>query len=76
MQEANDDLEAIEQLHKDELVGKFDGAVIDQENGKPHIVKRIDRPRIQIIPEVFGGGALPRKDLKDAASELTSDQTG
>ena len=76
VQGALDDLEAIEQLHKDELVGKFDGAVIDQENGKPHIVKRIDRPRIQIIPEVFGGGALPRKDLKDAASELTSDQAG
>ena len=76
VQEALDDLEAIEQLHKDDMIGKFDAAVIDQENGKPHIVKRVDRPRIKIIPEVFGGGALPRKDLKDAASELTSDQAG
>lgn len=31
---------------------------------------------MEVIPEVFGGGALPRKELKDAASELTSDQAG
>jgi hypothetical protein len=73
---ALDDLDAIEELHKDEMVGKFDAAVIDQENGKPHIVKRVDRPRVRIIPELFGGGALPRKELKEAAMELTSDQAG
>ena len=28
----------IEQLHKDDMIGKYDAAVIDQENGKPHIV--------------------------------------
>ena len=74
--DALDDLEAIEQLHEDEMIGKFDAAVIDKEDGKPHIVKRVDRPRIRVIPEVFGGGPLPRKELKDAASELTSDQAG
>jgi hypothetical protein len=73
---ALDDLAAIEQLHKDDLIGKFDAAVIDQEDGKPHIVKRVDRPHIRVIPELFGGGALPRKELKDAAHELTSDQAG
>jgi hypothetical protein len=73
---ALDDLEAIEELHKDEMVGKFDAAVIDQEDGKPHIVKRVDRPRVRIIPEIFGAGALPRKELKEAAMELTSDQAG
>jgi len=70
------DLDAIEELHKDEMVGKFDAAIIDQEEGKPHIVKRVDRPRMRIIPELFGGGALPRKELKEAAVELTSDQAG
>jgi hypothetical protein len=50
--------------------------VIDQEDGKPHIVKRVDRPHIRVIPELFGGGALPRKELKDAAHELTSDEAG
>jgi hypothetical protein len=70
VQDALDDLKAIEQLHEDDLIGKFDAAVIDQEDGKPHIVKRVDRPRVRVIPEVFGGGALPRKELKDAASEL------
>ena len=70
------DLDAIEELHEDEMIGKFDAAVIDQEDGKPHIVKRVDRPRVRIIPELFGGGALPRKELKEAAMELTSDEAG
>jgi uncharacterized membrane protein len=74
--EALGDLDALEQLHKDELVGKFDAAVIDQENGKPHIAKRVDRPRIRAIPEMFGGGTLPRKELEEAAQELTSDEAG
>jgi hypothetical protein len=70
------DLDAIEELHKDEMIGKFDAAVIDQEDGKPHIVKRVDRPRVRMIPELFGGGALPRKELKEAAMELTSNEAG
>jgi hypothetical protein len=70
------DLQAIEQLHADEMIGKFDAAVIDKEGGKPHIVKRVDRPWYRVIPEEFGGGALPRKELKDAASELTADLAG
>jgi hypothetical protein len=69
-------LDNIEQLHKDKMIGSFDAAVIDQENGKPHIVKRMDRPRIQFIPEMFGGGTLPRKELHEAAQELTADQAG
>jgi hypothetical protein len=73
---ALDDLDALEQLHEDELVGKYDADVIDKENGKPHIAKRVDRPRIRAIPEMFGGGTLPRKELKDTAQELTSDQAG
>src|SRR5271157_240328 len=73
---ALDDLDDLEQLHKDEIVGKYDAAVIDQENGKPHIVKRMDRPRIRVIPEALGGGTLPRKELKEAATELTSTQAG
>lgn len=73
---AMDDLDALEQLHKDELVGKYDAAVIDKENGNPHIAKRVDRPRIRAIPEMFGGGTLPRRELKEAAQELTSDQAG
>ena len=73
---ALEDLGAIEELHEDSMIGKYDAAVIDQEEGKPHIVKRMDRPRVRVIPEMFGGGALPRKELKEAAQELTSDQAG
>ena len=73
---ALDDLNALEQLHEDQIVGKYDAAVIDTENGKPHIVKRMDRPRIRVIPEAFGSGTLPRKALNDAASELTSNEAG
>jgi hypothetical protein len=69
-------LDSIEQLHKDEMIGKYDAAVIDKENGKPHIAKRMDRPRVRVIPEWFGGGTLPRKELHDAAEELTANQAG
>src|SRR5215510_16237975 len=55
---------------------EYDAAVIDKEDGKPHIAKRVDRPFYRVIPDEFGGGALPRKELKDAASELTSDLAG
>ncbi|HEY2202025.1 MAG TPA: hypothetical protein VGH56_09055 [Solirubrobacteraceae bacterium] len=68
------DLDAIGDLHDDDLIGKYDAAVIDQENGDPHIVKRMDRPRIRVIPGAFGGGTLPRKELKDAARELSPGQ--
>jgi uncharacterized membrane protein len=73
---ALEDLGAIEELHKQSIMGKYDAAVIDQEEGRPHIVKRMDRPRMRAIPEMFGGGALPRRELKEAAEELTSDQAG
>ena len=68
------DLDALEDLHEDEVIGKYDAAVVDKENGEPHIVKRVDRPRIRVIPELLGSGTLPRRDLKDAAQELSSDQ--
>jgi len=74
--DALDDLDAIEQLHQDSVIGKYDAAVIDQENGQPHIVKRMDRPRIRLFPETIGAGTLPRNELKDAAGELSSDQAG
>ena len=73
---AQTDLDAVEQLHKDELIGSFDAAVIDKEDGQPHIVKRMDRPGIRVIPEWFGGGTLPRKDLHEVAEQLTSGQAG
>ena len=64
------DLDAFGELHDEDLVGKYDAAVIDQEQGKPHIVKRVDHPRIDILPELIGHGALPSGELKDAAKEL------
>jgi hypothetical protein len=69
-------LDTIEELRNDQVVGKFDAAVIDKENGKPHIAKRMDRPEIRVIPEWFGGGTLPRKELHQAAEELTADEAG
>jgi hypothetical protein len=70
------DLDAIEQLHKDQMIGQYDAAVIDKENGKPHVAKRMDRPHIRVIPEWFGGGTLPRKELHEAAEQLTASQAG
>lgn len=73
---ARADMDAVEQLHKDKMIDKFDAAVIDQQEGKPHIVKRMDRSRMRAIPEMFGGGTLPRKELKEAAEALTGNQAG
>ena len=54
------DLDAFDDLHDDGLIGNYDAAVVDNEGGKPHIVKRVDRPRINALPELVGKGALPR----------------
>jgi len=69
-------LDTIEHLPKEEVVGPYDAAVIDKENGKAHVVKRMDLPRMRIIPEWFGGGALTRKELNDAAEELLAGEAG
>jgi hypothetical protein len=69
-------LDSIDQLHREKAIGKYDAAVIDQESGKPHIVKRVDRPEYRVIPEWFGGGALPRKELREAATQLTANNAG
>ena len=45
------DLAAFEQLHKAEMIGKYDAAVVDKKDGEPHIVKRVDRPAVRVIPE-------------------------
>ena len=73
---AETDLDAIEALHEDKVIGSFDAAIIHQEDGKPHVVKRMDRPHIRVIPEWFGGGTLPRKELHEAAKQLTANQAG
>ncbi|MGD0943371.1 MAG: hypothetical protein ABR972_03710 [Acidimicrobiales bacterium] len=70
------DLKDIESLHKEDLVGTYDAAVVDRKHGKPHIVKRMDNPSIRIIPEAFGGGPLKRKELKEAANELDANEAG
>jgi hypothetical protein len=66
------DLDAFGQLHDDDMIGKYDAAVIDQENGKPHIVKRVDRPSINVLAEIVGKGALPSNELKDAAKSISA----
>ncbi len=68
-------LDTIGHLHK-ELAGAYDAAVIDKQNGKAHVVKRMDHPHIRIIPEWFGGGALTRRELNEAAEELLADEAG
>jgi hypothetical protein len=69
-------LDTIEHLRGAEVDGPYDAAVIAKENGQPHVVKRLDHPRSRIIPEWFGGGALTRKELNDAAEELVADEAG
>jgi len=37
----------------EEMIGQYNAAVIDKRDGKPHVVKRMDRPHIRVIPEWF-----------------------
>jgi hypothetical protein len=70
-------LDTIEHLRKDEVDGRYDAAVIDKENGQPHVAKRLDNPRARVIPErVSGRGLLTRKELKEAGEELLADEAG
>jgi hypothetical protein len=73
---AQADLAAIEALHKDKVIGSFDAAVIDQQDGKPRVARRMDRPGVRVIPEWFGGGTLPRRELHELAGQLTASQAG
>ena len=76
---AKADLDAIEQLHKDDLIGTFDAAVVDKQNGKPHIVKRMARPMVQVIPDVMGDdfdALLPYDELHEVAAQLSSSEAG
>jgi hypothetical protein len=69
------DLYAIEQLDID----AFDAAVVDRENGKPHIVKRTARPRVQVIPDVIGDdfdALLPYDELHEVAAQLSASEAG
>jgi len=68
-------LDTIEHPHE-AVAGTYDAAVVDKENGKAHVVKRMDHPHARIIPEWFGGGALTRKELNDAADELLAGEAG
>src|SRR5215467_6341262 len=72
------DMNNIETMNEDELVGRYDAAVIDRGNykDKPRIVHRADRRYYRVIPEWFGGGTLPRKELYEAAEHLMRDQAG
>jgi uncharacterized membrane protein len=68
------DLDSLGKLHEDKVVGKYDAAVVDLKNGEPHIVKRVDNPRINVLPELVGKGALPSGEVKDAAKGLAPGQ--
>ncbi len=68
-------LDTIKHLHK-EVAGNYDAAVIAKENGKAHVVRRMDHPHVRVIPEWLGGGALTRSELNEAAQELLADEAG
>jgi hypothetical protein len=70
------DLDAVEQLHKDEMIGQYDAAVIDKKHGNLTLSSGWIARTSRVIPEWFGGGTLPRKELHEAAEQLTAGQAG
>ena len=69
---ARTDLSAFEDLREAEVIGKYDAAIVDKDNGHPQIVKRVDHPAYRVIAEWFGSGPLPRRQLNDVAESLAS----
>lgn len=68
------DMGALEQLHEDHLVGRYDAAIIDQEQGTPHIVDRAAHPAVRVIPDSLGKGPLSRRELHEAARTLEDNE--
>jgi hypothetical protein len=70
------DLDAIEQLPQ----GRDDRPVRrgrDRQGGRQASCRQADGPPAHPChPEWFGGGTLPRKELHEAAEQLTADQAG
>jgi hypothetical protein len=52
-------LGAFEKLNERERVGLYDAAVIDVRDGRPHIVKRMERTTLELIPELVHRGRPP-----------------
>ena len=67
---ATPDLDAIEGPHEDGHIGTFESAVVDKELERPHVVKRMGRPRTRVMPAQLGLGRLSRRELHEAAAEL------
>jgi hypothetical protein len=72
---AREVLDTIEHLGE-EVYGPYEAAVIDKENGKAHVVKRMEHRHARFIPERFGRGDLTRKELNEAAEELLAGEAG
>jgi hypothetical protein len=70
------DLDHVEDLHDRGVIGKYDAAVIDKENGKPHIVKRVDDPSYDVVNKMFDGSLPTDDELNKAASVLIEGAAG
>jgi hypothetical protein len=65
------DLDAVEQLHKDNMIGKCDAALIDNADGMGTSTAD-GPPEHPADPRCPAGGPCRAKNLQDAAQELTS----
>lgn len=70
------DLDAFEALCDAEAIGDYDAAVIDMHDGKPHVVRRVDHPRVRVVPQLLGAGPLSLDELHEAAKQLPGDEAG
>jgi hypothetical protein len=70
------DLDAVATLHAEGVIGDYDAAVVDKENGKPHIVKRVDDPSYDVVNKMFDGSLPTDDELNKAASALVEGAAG
>lgn len=67
-------LQGVEPLHKEDLIGSFDAAVVGRRHRTVHVAKHVERPMVRLVPEELGFGPPSRKGVGGLADELSGDQ--
>jgi hypothetical protein len=70
------DLDAVDQMYEQNRLGEYGAAVIDKEEGKGHVVRRIDRPNTTAVEELLGTAVPSESQLERAANGLQGSTVG
>ena len=64
------DLDTVEQMYSEHMLRSYGAAVIDNEEGGGHVVRRIQRPDSSTVSDLLGTDLPSEGELEDAATTL------